>query len=453
MTEFQSSTGYIDESGRLISADAAFAALHEDAGGTEGGVLAVPQLANLARIARSLAIPVSRPVILVDGTDTIEILARAKLEKGFVMITISDLGAGQKITLPTDLDDPARSADFERLEGEARFETDATLAITSVSAGLASLVGPPLADPIGKSLGSVFTPIAGPAGDMPLLAALVQRLAFAGQIALVAGDRDRRVILSGVPLGEENGAFSGYHGRIRVADHGLEDAQERGAALSAVAGRLDGALRGPIGRIVANADAINSARDGEIKDQYQDYAADISVAGRHLLGLVDDLVDLQAIERPDFQVEHEVLDLADIVRRAAGLLSVRAADHKVRIDQPDADEEIPARGEFRRVLQILVNLIGNAVRYSPPDSMVWIRTEVDGDLAVVVVADQGKGIAVEDQDRIFEKFERVDQAEPGGSGLGLYIARKLARAMGGDITVDSAPGLGARFALTLPSGL
>ena len=98
----------------------------------------------------------------------------------------------------------------------------------------------------------------------------------------------------------------------------------------------------------------------------------------------------------------------------------------------------------------MVNLIGNAVRYSPQDSSVWLRTEQEGDLAAIIVADQGKGIAEEDQTRIFEKFERVDPSEPGGSGLGLFISRKLARAMGGDITLDSAPGQGARFVLTLP---
>ena len=107
-------------------------------------------------------------------------------------------------------------------------------------------------------------------------------------------------------------------------------------------------------------------------------------------------------------------------------------------------------GEFRRALQVLVNLIGNAVRYSPPGGMVWIRLEREGEMACVIVADQGKGIAAEDQERIFEKFGRVDPNEPGGSGLGLYIARRLARAMGGEITVDSAPGMGARFVFTLP---
>ncbi|MFX8790034.1 ATP-binding protein, partial [Acinetobacter baumannii] len=84
-------------------------------------------------------------------------------------------------------------------------------------------------------------------------------------------------------------------------------------------------------------------------------------------------------------------------------------------------------GEFRRALQVLVNLIGNAVRYSPTDGMVWVRAEREGTVAAVIVADQVKGIALADQARIFEKFERVDPREVGGSGLGLYIARRLAR--------------------------
>jgi signal transduction histidine kinase len=111
---------------------------------------------------------------------------------------------------------------------------------------------------------------------------------------------------------------------------------------------------------------------------------------------------------------------------------------------------LPATGEFKRALQIVKNLLTNAIRYSPEGGQVWIRSDREGDLAALIVADQGKGIHPEDQTRIFEKFERVDPAEPGGSGLGLYIARRLARAMGGDITLDSAPGQGARFTFTLP---
>ena len=120
---------------------------------------------------------------------------------------------------------------------------------------------------------------------------------------------------------------------------------------------------------------------------------------------------------------------------------------------PRADDTLPATGEFRRALQVLVNLIGNAVRYSPAGGMVWIRAERDGDMRMRDRRRSGQGHRADDQARIFEKFGRVDPSEPGGSGLGLYIARRLARAMGGDITVDSAPGQGARFVFTLARGL
>ena len=122
----------------------------------------------------------------------------------------------------------------------------------------------------------------------------------------------------------------------------------------------------------------------------------------------------------------------------------------MRIDGPAVGESLSARGEFRRALQIVMNLLTNAIRYSPEGGMIWIRTDREGDLGALIIADQGKGIAPADQARIFDKFERVDPNEPGGTGLGLYIARRLARAMGGDLSVDSAPGQGARFTFALP---
>ena len=253
-----------------------------------------------------------------------------------------------------------------------------------------------------------------------------------------------RVRLSVAPLGDALGGFAGIEGAVTELD---PPAPARGGAF---AERLDQALRAPLGRIIAHANSIHAQAEGPLRQDYADYAADIAAAGRHLLALVDDLVDLQAIERPDFHPAAEPIDLADVARRAAGLLQLRAAERRVRIDKPAHDEALPATGEFRRALQIMVNLIGNAVRYSPNEAMVWVRGELADGRAVIIVADQGKGIALEDQARIFEKFERVDKSEPGGSGLGLYIARRLARAMGGDLSVESAPGQGARFTFWLP---
>ena len=105
------------------------------------------------------------------------------------------------------------------------------------------------------------------------------------------------------------------------------------------------------------------------------------------------------------------------------------------------------------MLQVLLNLIGNAIRYSPEDSHVWIRLEDAGDRARVIVADQGAGISAEQQAVMFEKYERLGRSGDGGTGLGLYISRRLATAMGGSLSVDSAPGQGARFILEVPADL
>ncbi len=143
--------------------------------------------------------------------------------------------------------------------------------------------------------------------------------------------------------------------------------------------------------------------------------------------------------------------LADVARRAAGILGVRARERGIVVDPPRAGESLPAVAEFRRVLQVLLNLIGNAIRYSPANSQVWVRAESEDDWARIVVADQGPGLSAEDQARIFEKFERLGRSGDGGSGLGLYISRRLARQMGGELSVESAPGQGARFILDLPA--
>lgn len=445
-------TGQVDREGHLVAADARLMQLHVAAGGKAGGAVAIPQIATLARLARTLGILVSRPVIAAEGDADLELLVRARPEGDMIHLSIGGWTVLPIMPPPAEIA-ADRAHDFARLEGDGAWETDAEMRITRLSAGLGSQI---IAAPntcIGLPLGAVFHLLAEPDGTMPILTALATREAFSGQVAEVHKSSGVLVKLAAQPFYDHEGHFGGLRGHFeRIGDEPDTDSPDISPppAETRFGEKIDAAIRSPLGRIIADADAINAQGDGPIRHDYAGYANDISAAGRHLLGLVDDLSDLQAIERADFHVDAERIDLADIARRAAGLLAVRAADNQVRIDKPDDNEQMFATGEFRRLLQILVNLIGNAVRYSPPGSMVWIRTEEEGDLAAVIVADMGKGIAPEDQERIFEKFERVDPTEPGGSGLGLYIARKLARAMGGDITVDSAPGRGARFVLTLP---
>ncbi|QYU69781.1 ATP-binding protein [Leptolyngbya sp. 15MV] len=110
-----------------------------------------------------------------------------------------------------------------------------------------------------------------------------------------------------------------------------------------------------------------------------------------------------------------------------------------------------AIGEFRRVLQVLLNLIGNAISYSPEGSTVTVRVRRKKEMARISVEDEGPGLSAQQQAAVFDKFERLGRGGDGGSGLGLYISRRLALAMGGTLQVRSKPGEGARFTLALPA--
>jgi signal transduction histidine kinase len=446
-------TGRVDADGRLVAADPPLAALNERAGGRDGGPLSVPQIAALARLARRLGITVSRAAIAADGDHDIDLWVRAAPEGDEVALSITGWAERPALT-GTPAAPQAREADFVRADADWTWETDDTLRLTQLSAAAIAAIGRPSEELIGKQLTRLFRFRESRDGSLPLLAALAEHGRFDGQFAELRAGRKGRYRLSGVPLIDGTGRFAGFRGAamsLRAEDVEpvpLEAAPPQDG--SAFGARLDQALRTPLTEIVDNAERLRERDEGPLRSDYADYAGDIATAGRHLLALVNDLVDLQAIERADFVPEAEEIDLADLARRASGLLAVRAADRNVRIGAPAVDEALAAAGDFTRTLQILVNLISNAVRYTPEGGQVWVRVEEEGDLALVIVADQGKGIAPEDQERIFGKFERVDPSEPGGTGLGLYIARRLARAMGGDLGVDSAPGQGARFTLTLP---
>src|SRR5678809_779026 len=114
--------------------------------------------------------------------------------------------------------------------------------------------------------------------------------------------------------------------------------------------------------------------------------------------------------RDRFTTAPDRIDLADGARRAAGILGVRAQERGITIDAPKPGETAPAIGEFRRVLQVMLNLLGNAIRYSPAESQIWLRVESEGDHARIIVADQGEGLSAEQQARLFEKFERLGRS-------------------------------------------
>ncbi len=433
--------GVIDADGRLSQADDALLGLVMRAGGGLGQPVAVPQLATLARLARRLRVPIARGVLVADRDADIELFVRAQIDGADVRVSVAGWRERQPWRPTTD------RARFDMLlaDAEWRWECDAALRLGAVSIEAGARHGFDAVGLLGRPITDLFGFEPDGAERLPILDALADRRPFSAQPAKLRPS-GAPVLVSALARRDPDGEFAGFAGGVRMVARPVSDAAP--SVASTLGDRLERALRQPLGRIIANADSIGAEAEGMIGADYLGYAADIASAGRHLMALIDDLADLEAVERPDFKPVIEPIDLADVARRAAGLLSVRAADAGVTIIRPGPDENAPVLGDFRRVLQILVNLVGNAVRYSPSGGVVTIALDGTGGVSV---ADTGKGIDWEDQARVFEKFERVDTLEPGGSGLGLYIARRLARAMGGDINVESAVGQGARFTLSLPT--
>lgn len=445
--------GRIDRAGALVSADAPLLRLQQRAGAGLGKPLALPHLARLVTLAQRLHRDISRPLYAADDHSDIHALVRIIPDADGASLEISDWRT-RHVTQPQV---PA-IAESAAVPQSWTWECDQQLRMVALRA--AADAPPVPAGWEGRSLSELFELQPDADGRFPVLRALARQSRFEGQRVHAAA---ATMTLSGEASFDATGRFTGFRG-LAVVDDAPPSAEPAGAAALVdpafgslplsdpqFGRRIDGALRGPLSRIIATAETISGQFDGPIRADYARYAGDIAHAGRHLLGLVDDLADLQNIERPGFKAAADEIDLGDLARRAVGLLGMKAEEKGIRIDAPRTDDKMPATGEFRRVLQVLLNLLGNAIRYSPENSLIWIRVNREGDRAMVTVADQGQGIDAEQQAVVFEKFERLGRTDSGGSGLGLYIARRLARAMDGELTVDSAPGQGARFTLSLPA--
>ena len=435
-------TGRVDRAGRLIAADPALAELQIAAGSRVGATLVLPQIAAVARFAAKLGIPVSRAVIAAGADHDLDLWVRAEPNGEDVDLTIEGW-VRRPVAGPRLAPIFSAEAEVDADEIAEEWTADAELRLTAISPDLAQRLGTDQETAIGQPLTRLFQLVPDGNGDMPLIASLAARRDFSGQRAVARQDDLAKVTLSGQVLTTEAGDFAGFSGHLSF------DAAPREVVpitqpepVGILDHSLDEALRAPLDRIIDCADKIVERADGPLRSDYAAYASDIAAAGRHLLSVIRSMGESPV-------VQHGRIDLAAVTQEAVGLLQPTASDRSVTIAVDAPSEPLMVRGEARGVIQILVNLIGNAVRHSPEGGRVWLSF-IAGAQSGVTVADEGPGVALADQKRIFERFERVGE-KPDGTGLGLAIARRLARSMGGDITLDSTPGEGARFTLSLPS--
>jgi signal transduction histidine kinase len=432
-------SGRIDRAGRLVEADPMLSDLQLEAGSAIGDRLALPQLAAVARLARKLGVAIARPAVVAARDHDLELWVRAEPEGDDVLLIIESWRRrppqGPRLELA------ARSEDvLPTPKGE--WATDAELRLTHLSPDLAAMLGTTASEAIGQPLTKWLRLTEGEDGAMPLLGAAAARSGFTGQLAGARNGPGSRLILSGNPVAGADGQFDGFRGRATTETMARPDAaNEAGNAGMSIDPALDHALRSPLARIIEAAEGIADRADGPLRADYATYAGDISAAARHLLSVIRAMVD----QPPEGEAS---VDLSPLVDEAIGLVQSKAEGRSVEIVR-EGLESLPAAGEPRAMVQILVNLLGNAVRHSPEGSRVTVTLGSNAEQASVTVADQGPGVDEADQERIFGKFERAGDSG-GDAGLGLAIARRLANSMAGDVTLTSAPGEGAIFTLSLP---
>jgi len=211
-------------------------------------------------------------------------------------------------------------------------------------------------------------------------------------------------------------------------------------------------LRTPLNAIIGFAEVLGERMFGALNDKQAEYVGDITESGRHLLSLINDILDLSKVEAGRMELEVSDVDLPGLIDNALVLVRERAAGRGIVVHRA-VDERVGAvPADERKVKQVLLNLLSNAVKFTPEGGRIDVRAApIDGAIEVAV-RDTGVGIAPEEQAEVFEEFRQVGSsaARQEGTGLGLALCRKFIELHGGQIRVASTLGQGSTFTFTLP---
>lgn len=248
----------------------------------------------------------------------------------------------------------------------------------------------------------------------------------------------------------------------KAAEAATREARDANEAKSLYLRSVSHEIRNPINALLGYADLLELGAGQPMGDRQMEYVERVRKVARHLLTLVNDLLDLAKIESGAMSVDAKESAIGTAAGAALAMVEPQAAAQGIDLLR-SGDDSLRYLGDHDRVIQILLNLLSNAVKFTASGGRVelaWDRVEgpVDGGTTVgegprirMWVTDTGAGIAPESLERVFEPFSQIEQTETGkGTGLGLTISRQLARLMGGDLTVRSTPGEGSTFTLWLP---
>ncbi|MBW7837491.1 MAG: PAS domain-containing sensor histidine kinase [Sphingomonadales bacterium] len=382
-----------------------------------------------------------------------------------------------------------RFQDFARASSDWYWETDRDGRLTLLSDRLTAIIGIPAARFIGHRFDEIGALAADAQGRFPARDGMITSRAFRDQLyAMKSADgEDMLFHLSGVPIFDQaSGEFMGFRGAgmdvtarmqaeqqtleiRRNLENTLEELTNKNIQLDLASGEAERALkiksdflaamshelRTPLNAIIGFAEAMKLEVFGKIGDQYKGYSDDIMNAGRHLLGLINDILDVAVIESDKIKLDIEAAPLRDIIDAALNLVIIRANKKALDTSAVRVSGKWLLDVDVRRATQVFVNLFSNAVKFTPDKGRIGVEVKEVGDgFLAITVWDSGIGIPPSKHELVFDKFQQCADSiyarREEGTGLGLHISRHLARLMGGDISLQSEVGEGSRFTVTLP---
>ena len=269
---------------------------------------------------------------------------------------------------------------------------------------------------------------------------------------------------NGQPVFDESGTFKGYRGIGRDvteamrADQALREArdlaEEASRAKSHFLANMSHELRTPLNAIIGLSEMIHGQVLGEDYPKYREYAGDIQVSGRHLLGIINEVLDIAKIEAGKYLLEESDVDLKALAEEAVRILSLEVERQGLRLVTELAPDLPKVRGDVSALRRILFNLLSNALKFTPSGGRVGLAIARSAEGIEIVISDTGIGIAKEHLATVTKPFVQVEgayQRRYGGTGLGLAIVQALADLHGGSLTIESALERGTQVRLTLPA--
>jgi signal transduction histidine kinase len=362
--------------------------------------------------------------------------------------------------------------DFGELLEVGILTLDHDLVVRGWNRWLAAASGLASADAVGQPLLALFPTLR----DAPAEAAL--RRALAGATTVWAHRFHRYLLPLAPPAGHPEFARMQQSARImpvmrdgrvegalvlvqdvteRVArEDALRDALERAEtasqAKSEFLASMSHELRTPLSAIVGYMELLEGEMVGPVAPLQKRYLGRVKAAGNHLISIIEEILTFSRVEAGREEVHIEDVGVAALVRGVGELFEPQARQKGVTLVVGGPGDDVVLRTDPTKLRQILINLLGNALKFTEVGQVRLVATCAD-DRLLVRVHDSGGGIAASHLERIFDPFTQVDQSlrrEKGGTGLGLPVSRRLARLLGGDVTVESQPGEGATFTLSLP---